>query len=234
MILAIETAVERVGVAIGDGTGARASAMLASDRRHAESLAPMIDFVLGQAGLKVRDIDHIAVDVGPGLFTGMRVGMATAQSMAWALEIPVIPVSSLDALAFGHGPGEDPVAVALDARRGEVYFALYRESAEHGEPRLLQPPAVMSPQDAAIAIADRGETTVCIGSGFQRHAQEFETVPWVRNGPAHLTMPRAEDVLGLAALRAAREMWTSADAVEPVYLRAPDAEIHWQTREAAR
>ena len=234
MILAIETAVERVGVAVGDSAGVRASAMLSSERRHAESLAPMIGFVLGQAGLTVADIDQIAVDAGPGLFTGMRVGLTTAQMMAWALDVPVIPVCSLDALAYGHGPSEDPVAVALDARRGEVYFALYRESEEHGEPQILRAPEVMSPQDAAIAIADRGETTVCIGSGFQRHAQEFETVPWVRNGSAHLTMPRAEDVLGLAALRAAREMWTSADAVEPVYLRAPDAEIHWQTREAAR
>lgn len=234
MILAIETAVERVGVAVGDGTGARASAMLSSDRRHAESLAPMIDFILSQAGLSVSDIDHIAVDVGPGLFTGMRVGMATAQTMAWALDVPVIPVCSLDALAFGHGPSEDPVAVALDARRGEVYFALYRESEEHGEPHLLQAPCVMTPQDAAIAIADRGETTVCIGSGFHRHEQAFETIPWVRTGPPQLLMPRAEDVLGLAALRAAREMWTTADGVEPVYLRAPDAEIHWQTREAAR
>ena len=78
MILAIETPVERVGVAVGDNSGVRASAMLSSDRRHAESLAPMIDFVLSQASLRVDEIDHIAVDIGPGLFTGMRVGMATA------------------------------------------------------------------------------------------------------------------------------------------------------------
>lgn len=233
MILAIETAVDRVGVAVGDASGVRASSMLASDRRHAESLAPMIEFVLGQAGLRVSDIDQIAVDAGPGLFTGMRVGLATAQSMAWALDIPVIPVGSLETIAFGTAPGEDPVAVALDARRGEVYFAIFRESPEHGEPRLLRAPEVMSPQDAAIAIADRGERTLCVGSGFRRHEQEFETVPWVVPGPVSLAMPRAEDLLGLAVLRAAREQWVAPDAVEPVYLRAPDAEIHWQTRGGA-
>lgn len=233
MILAIETSVERVGVAVGDSSGIRASSMLASDRRHAESLTPMIRFVLSQAALAMKDIDCIAVDVGPGLFTGMRVGMATAQSLAWALDVPIVPVSSLDTLAFGLGTSEDPVAVALDARRGEVYWALYRESEEHGEPVVLSSPRVSSPQDVAIAIADRGESTVCIGTGFHRYPQEFETNPWIVEGPVALSMPRAEDLLGLAVIRASREQWVSADQLEPVYLRVPDAEINWQTRGAA-
>ena len=233
MILAIETAVERVGIAVGDAGGTRASAMLSSDRRHAESLAPMIRFVLDQAGLTVGDIDQIAVDSGPGLFTGMRVGISTAQSMAWALDVPVIPVCSLDAVAFGAGAGEDPVAVALDARRGEVYLAVYERTGAGTEPRVLLPPTVMSPEDAAIAIADRGETALCLGTGFIRHADVFGASPWVVPGPAGLSMPRAEDLLALAVLRASREQWVAPDAVEPVYLRAPDAEINWQTRGGA-
>lgn len=233
MILAIETSVERVGVAVGDADGIRASSMLASDRRHAESLAPMIDFVLRQAGLTVSSIDQIAVDAGPGLFTGMRVGLATAQTMAWALDLPVVPVGSLETIAYGLGPCEDTVAVALDARRGEVYFAVFAASEGHGEPRAVVAPSVMSPQDAAIAIADRGEQTVCLGTGFLRHAQEFETSPWVVNGPVHLAMPHAEDMVGLAVLRAAAGRTVPADRVEPVYLRAPDAEINWKTRGGA-
>jgi len=230
VILAIETAVERVGVAVGDASGVRASAMLASDRRHAESDAPMIGFVLGQAGLAVGDIDQIAVDAGPGLFTGMRVGLATAQTMAWALDVTVIPVGSLEAVAFGAGAGDDPVAVALDARRGEVYMAVFRPVQGHGEPQVLVAPGVMPPADAAVVLADRGETVLCVGTGFRRHEQEFAAVPWAVAGPDSLSMPRAEDVLGLAVLRAAREQWVAPDAVEPVYLRAPDAEINWQTR----
>ena len=92
MILGIETAVEHVGVALGDHRGIRAHTMVASDRRHAESLTPMIRFAMQQAGVEMTDLSAIAVDVGPGLFTGMRVGMATAQSMAWALELPIVPV----------------------------------------------------------------------------------------------------------------------------------------------
>ena len=230
MILAIETSVERVGVAVGDAAGVRASAMLASDRRHAESLTPMIGFVLEQAGLSVRDLDHVAVDVGPGLFTGMRVGMATAQSMAWALDLPVVPVSSLDALAHGVGGSDTNVAVALDARRGEVYWGLYRGGAGSGEPVRLREPEVLSPEDCAIAIADRGEDTLCAGTGFLRHHELFAAVPTVIAAPPSLAVPRAEDVLALAVLRAARDLVVAPDALEPVYLRAPDAEINWQTR----
>ncbi|MFN5601200.1 MAG: tRNA (adenosine(37)-N6)-threonylcarbamoyltransferase complex dimerization subunit type 1 TsaB, partial [Acidimicrobiaceae bacterium] len=126
MILGIETSVEHVGVALGDHRGIRAHALVASDRRHAESLTPMIQFVVRQAEATMSDISAVAVDIGPGLFTGMRVGIATAQSLAWALDIPVVPVCSLDALALNANTEDITVAAALDARRGEVYWALYR------------------------------------------------------------------------------------------------------------
>jgi len=100
MILGIETSVEHVGVALGDYRGVRAHSMLASDRRHAESLTPMIQFVMQQAEVEMSDLSAVAVDVGPGLFTGMRVGIAAAQSIAWALELPMIPVCSLDVVAM--------------------------------------------------------------------------------------------------------------------------------------
>ena len=82
MILGIETSVDHVGVAVGDYRGIRAHSMLASDRRHAESLAPMIQFVLQQADATMADLSAIAVDVGPGLFTGMRVGIASSVATA--------------------------------------------------------------------------------------------------------------------------------------------------------
>ncbi|MEY4228993.1 MAG: hypothetical protein RLZ84_1585 [Actinomycetota bacterium] len=81
LILGIETAVEHVGVALGDHRGTLATATVNSDRRHAESLAPMVEFVCAQAGMSLRQLDAVAVDVGPGLFTGLRVGIAAAQSL---------------------------------------------------------------------------------------------------------------------------------------------------------
>lgn len=235
MILGIETAVERVGVALGDSRGVTAAATLASDRRHAESLTPMIKFVLDQAGLSMRDLSAVAVDAGPGLFTGMRVGIAAAEALAWALEIPIIGVCSLDVAAINavtsHSASPDTVAVALDARRGEVYWALYRTS-ESAFPVRLSEPVVGAPDDLAVHLADRAEDVVCVGSGFHRYPETFDA-PWMQVLGADHSLPSPENVVRLGVARAVDDD-ASTRTVEPIYLRAPDAEINWQTREAAR
>lgn len=230
VILGIETAVERVGVAVGDSRGITAAASLTSDRRHAESLTPMIQFVLDQAALSMSDLSAVAVDAGPGLFTGMRVGIAAAEALAWALEIPVVGVCSLDVVAMNAAMSRDTVAVALDARRGEVYWALYR--ADSALPVRLSEPTVGTPDDLAIHLADRAEDVICVGSGFHRYADVFDA-PWMQILGAEFAPPSAENVVRLGISRAAHDD-ASAQPVEPIYLRAPDAEINWQTREAAR
>lgn len=234
VILGIETAVENVGVAVGDHRGIRAQATVASDRRHAESLAPMVSFVMEQAGLVMSDLSAVAVDVGPGLFTGMRVGIATAKSVAWALELPVVPVCSLDALALQASWADIPVAAAIDARRGEVYWALYAPRPDgNGHVRIVDP-VVTPPDDLAVHLADRAEDIVCLGSGFSRHAELFGTPPWMRTTGTGTAHPSASDVVALATQRIVHDDTVDAASVEPMYLRAPDAEINWQTREAAR
>lgn len=234
MILGIETAVDHVGVALGDHRGIRAHSMLASDRRHAESLTPMIQFVMGQATVEMADLSAIAVDVGPGLFTGMRVGMAAAQSIAWALELPMVPICSLDAVAMNADWSEDLVAASLDARRGEVYWALYRMRGAGAEPQRLTEPVVSSPEDMAIHLADRAERTICVGSGFQRHSAFFEEAPWAHVLGTDTQFPSALNVVALATHMVAAEKTVTASSIEPIYLRAPDAEINWSTREAAK
>lgn len=230
MILGIETSVENVGVALGDHNGIRATAAISSDRKHAESLAPMIQFVLHQSDCSMSDISAIAVDVGPGLFTGMRVGIATAQTLAWALEIPVIPVCSLDALAHSVAWSDAPIAASLDARRGEVYWALYRVRGQ--ELQRIVEPQVTSPDDFAIHIADRAEEVTCVGTGFKRYAETFETNPWVRNIGGDNIFPTASAVVSLGSIALLNDNTVAPDKVEPLYLRAPDAEINWKTREA--
>jgi tRNA threonylcarbamoyladenosine biosynthesis protein TsaB len=234
MILGIETAVEHVGVALGDHRGIRAHTMVASDRRHAESLTPMIKFAMQQAGIEMTDLSAIAVDVGPGLFTGMRVGMATAQSMAWALEIPLVPVCSLDALAMNAEMSELTVAAALDARRGEVYWSLYRMRGVGMEPQRLTEPVVSSPEDLAVHLADRAEDTICVGSGFDRHAELFEVSPWAQLVGRDALFPSAASVVTLGGHRVMADDTVTAMQLQPMYLRAPDAEINWKTREGSR
>lgn len=231
MILGIETSVENVGVAIGDHSGIRATAAISSDRKHAESLTPMIQFVLQQAECTMSDLSAIAVDIGPGLFTGMRVGIATAESLAWALDVPVIPVCSLDALAITAKWSDMPIVASLDARRGEVYWALYRLRGTEMQ-RVIEP-QVASPDDVAIHIADRAEEVVCIGTGFKRYADTFESNPWVRILGGDTVFPTASAVVSLGATALLNGDGVAPDKVEPMYLRAPDAEINWKTREAS-
>ena len=234
MILGIETSVDHVGVAVGDYRGIRAHSMLASDRRHAESVAPMIQFVLQQADATMADLSAIAVDVGPGLFTGMRVGIASAASLAWALELPVVPVCSLDALAMNAEWSDNVVAASLDARRGEVYWSLYRMRGVGVEPLRLTEPVVSSPEDMAVHLADRGEDITCVGTGFIRHAALFEDVPWAMMAGEPHAFPTAQKVVVLASHRIAADDTVQAGEITPMYLRAPDAEINWLTREASK
>ena len=191
----------------------------------------MISFVLDQAGLSTSDLSAVAVDAGPGLFTGMRVGIAAAEALAWALEIPAVGVCSLDVVAMNVAMSRDTVAVALDARRGEVYWALYRTDSVG--PVRISEPLVGTPDDLAIHLADRAEDVVCVGTGFLRYSEMFEA-PWMQVLGVEHALPSADNVVRLGVSCAGHDDAASTSAVEPIYLRAPDAEINWQTREAVR
>ncbi|MEO1059589.1 MAG: tRNA (adenosine(37)-N6)-threonylcarbamoyltransferase complex dimerization subunit type 1 TsaB, partial [Actinomycetota bacterium] len=125
LILGVETATERVSVAIGGHEGVLALFEVTRGRRHAETLVPAVEFVCAQAGVDLDEIGVVAVDVGPGLFTGMRVGLAAAKSFAQALRVPMIGISSLDLLAFPNQHAERVIVPVIDARRGEVFFSMY-------------------------------------------------------------------------------------------------------------
>ena len=134
MVLAVESATELAGVALADEAGVLATATVSRGRRHAESIAPAIDFVCRRAGVGLSSLDAVGVDVGPGLFTGLRVGVGTAKALAFALERPLVAVGSLDVLAHAVGasgvaPGTLVVPV-VDARRGEVFVARLRTTAD--------------------------------------------------------------------------------------------------------
>ena len=138
VVLAIESATSCVGCAVGTADGVIASTYSARGRRHAESLAPQVRFVMAQAGVEFVDIDHVAVDIGPGLYTGLRVGITTARAMAHMLDVSMVPVTSLEAIAHANRAGGDMV-VAIDARRGEVFHAAFTVGTD-GE---LRQPAEM-------------------------------------------------------------------------------------------
>jgi tRNA threonylcarbamoyladenosine biosynthesis protein TsaB len=229
LILGIETATPQVGCAIGGNEGVLASAHSSRGKRHAETLTPAIDFIRRQARIELDEISLVAVDLGPGLFTGLRVGIASAKAIAHALRVPMIGVHSLDLVAFPVRFTSRLVVAVLDARRGEVYHALYRQ-VPGGLQRLTEP-ALDSPDDLVSELVARGEECLIVGDGALRYCEIFDSITGVEICEQGLAYPNATALVQLAHARAMREEWVNPWDLQPLYLRAPDAEINWTTRE---
>jgi tRNA threonylcarbamoyladenosine biosynthesis protein TsaB len=233
-LLAIDTALDAVSVCLTSAEAVLANAEAESDRRHGEMLAPMIQAVLHQAGCTVRAVGCIAVDVGPGLFTGMRVGIATAKAMAEVLEADLVGVSSLEVLArqacsSGAADDLDVVAAIIDARRGEVFWSLFRTA----DMEQLTSPRAGSPEECVESIAARGQSTYLVGTGANRYATNFDdglrlAVPDFRMSSPESGVPKASTVASIGRDRMVDSV--TVDELVPMYLRAPDAEINWRTR----
>ena len=217
LVLAIETATPRCSVAVGHEAGLAASFSVERDRRHVEALVPAIAAACRAAGLALADLDALAVDIGPGLFTGMRVGIATAQALGLALGLPVHPVCSLDVLAHPFRHAGPPVASVVDARRGEVFRALHRA----GVP--LAGPACIAPSALAAELAGLG-AGLAVGDGAFRHRAVLEAA----GAEVVAAMPSAESALELALVAiAAGAPGLDPGQVQALYLRAPDARANF-------
>ncbi len=198
MLLAFDTATTRVTVALHDGE--RVVAAYASDEglRHGELLAPAIERVLREADAIPQDVGAIAVGVGPGPFTGLRVGLVTARTMALALGVPVYGVCTLDVLAAeAVDAGLGDFLVATDARRKEVYLASYVDGHRHDEPRVVRP-------------ADVATDGPVVGRGATLYPEAFPQAL----APVHPSATVLCDVV-------VRERYELVDP-EPMYLRRPD------------
>lgn len=231
LILGIETATQQVGVAIGGHEGVLAQTHSARGRRHAENLTPAIDFVRRQARIDLHEISCVAVDLGPGLFTGLRVGIASAKAMAHALKVPMIGVSSLDLLAFPVRFSSRLIVAAIDARRGELFYALYRQVP--GGVQRLSGHQIGSPDDLASELLASREECLLVGDGALRYVDRYEDLSRVEVADLGLAYPSASSLVQLAHAKALREEWVQPWDLEPMYLRKPDAEINWSTRDGA-
>jgi tRNA threonylcarbamoyladenosine biosynthesis protein TsaB len=199
VLLAFDTATPHVTVALHDGESVVASFESTESMRHGEMLAPGIQSVLSDAGARAADLTAIAVGVGPGPYTGLRVGLVTARTLAFVREIPVHGVCSLDILAAeAFDAGLEEFAVTTDARRKEVYMASYAGG------RRVEGPAVVKPVDA------RTERTV-VGRGALLYPDAFPNAA----GPEH---PSAAALCDVVVNRRFELLEPN-----PLYLRRPDA-----------
>ena len=229
LILGIETATEQVSVAIGGHEGVLGLFEVCRGRRHAETLIPAIQFVCKQADVELSEISVIAVDVGPGLFTGMRVGLATGKALAQALRVPMIGMSSLDLLAFPLRHSVRTVAAVIDARKGELFYAFYRP-VPGGLQRVLEPRCGRV-DDLIGDVMARGDDVVCVGEGALRYREQIEADVRCDFAEQFLSRPSAAPLATLAHARALREEWVNTWEIQPLYLRLPDAQINWRTRD---
>ncbi|CAN5211202.1 tRNA (adenosine(37)-N6)-threonylcarbamoyltransferase complex dimerization subunit type 1 TsaB [soil metagenome] len=229
LILGIESATAQVGCAIGGHEGVLAVAHSSRGRRHAENLAPTIDFVRRLARVELDEISVVAVDLGPGLFTGLRVGVSAAKALAHALRVPMIGLPSLDLLAVPVRFSPRLIVAAIDARRGELFFAFYRQVP--GGVQRLSDHQVGTPDDLASELLASREECLLVGDGAIRYAEVFAGLTRVEVAEQSLAYPSASALVQLAHAQALREQWVKHWELEPLYLRKPDAEINWTVRE---
>ncbi|MFC9325373.1 tRNA (adenosine(37)-N6)-threonylcarbamoyltransferase complex dimerization subunit type 1 TsaB [Kitasatospora sp. NPDC057015] len=206
LLLAFDTATPAVTAAVFDGTTVLAEAWTVDARRHGELLLPAVDQVLREAGVDKHRLTGIAVGVGPGPYTGLRVGLVTAAALGHALDLPVHGVCTLDAIAHrARAEGvTGPFTVATDARRKEVYWASYDADGVRTEGPSVDRPADLTPEPRSV------------GAGALLYPEVFPGA----QGPEHVSAG-ALAAFAAAELAAGRELLPCV----PLYLRRPDAQV---------
>src|SRR5450830_680121 len=212
IILALETSTELASAALlnGDELIARESLGV---QTHSETILPMIQQLLAQAGIALSRCDAIAFGVGPGSFTGVRTACGVVQGLAFGAELPVAPIVTLAAMAQAalEATSARDVLAILDARMGEVYWAQYRHDA-HGWQELVTPCL-----SSAREVAARGAVQAC-GNGLTAYVDDFAAQPFAASG-LPLLMPHAAQVATLGQIAVAQGRTVPLQEAQPMYLR---------------
>ena len=233
-VLAIDTSGPVCGVALLTDEGIRSSCAVQNKRTHSVNLLPMVDAALKSAGLTLAHIDRLACTVGPGSFTGVRLGVSTLKGLAHGSGKPCVGVNALEALAAGAGMFPGLICPIQDARAGQVYGAVFRATAP-GRPERLMPDAPMKLEDfaeAAAQLAEQREPLLFLGDGMPVHRERLRALLGdlaVFAAPAQAFLNPA----AVAQLAAQAEETVDYLALQPLYLRAPNAQRNKKLLEAA-
>ena len=222
-ILAIETATRASSVALGEDAALVAMSVRVDRRGHGAFLVAAIDFCFAQAGWEPGDLDLVAVDVGPGPYTGIRAGIATAQGIGAAVGVQMVTTSALTVLALRAATGHRDIWPVVDVRRGEVATAPFRP-VPGGVVRDGPTEIVTAEQLPALIDARAGDALV-VGDWLSLPEGLFKGMHRTRVGRPRY--PAADVMLEIAAMRARQQEFASSEDIHPVYLREPDAAINW-------
>ncbi len=220
-ILALDTSTRSCSVALLEDEKLLVETAVCVPQTHSAHLLGMVEQAFRLAGWKPERLEGLAVGVGPGSFTGLRIGIATAKGIAYAAGIPCVGVGSLEALAASLLPRHDDICALIDARRGELYAAVYRAEGERLLPRLAEQAIPIAPLLSML----RGPH-LFVGDGALLHAAEIRAAlgEGARFAPAGQHAPRAGVIGRLARERLAQAPGDRGFELTPRYLRAPDAE----------
>lgn len=222
-ILALDTATSASSIALGEGDELAAMSVRVDRRGHGGFLVPAIDFAFSTAGWKPHDIDVIAVDIGPGLFTGIRAGIATAQAIAAAIGAPLVTVSSLTALAVRAATGHRRIWPVVDIRRGQYATRPFRPFPGGVAPD--GSPEIVSAEGLHNLVESDADDTLIVGDTVGFPAPVLRGLHRTKIGRPRY--PSADVLLEIAAIKADRGDLVRPEDVRPLYMREPDARINW-------
>ena len=200
---------------------------------HSSRLMPAIDRLLRETSVPIQAVQGIAVGIGPGSFTGLRIAVSTVKGLAFSLRVPVAGVPTLDALAHNLPYASTQVCPVIDARKKEVYAALYRGNAEGGGLERKGEYWVLSPEDLCSRISEK---TLMVGNGAEAYGEIFREKLGSRAlfAPPEFSFPRASCVARLSLPAFQRGPTLDLLTFGPLYVRRSEAEIHWERKEGGK
>ena len=232
LVLGIDTSTVATSIALGSEGGPLASVIVSSSQPRHEAVTPALRSILEWAGVSLKQVGGIAVGLGPGLFTSMRVGITMAKTLAQSLAVPIVGLPSLDVLAYPVRYSGRLICAAVDAKRGELFYSFYRPvpggigretDFEAGPPSRL----------AADLQTRRGDILL-VGNGALMYRQELvEAGAHVEFASPSRGYPEAASLVELAVPRLVREEFDRLYDVRPIYVRKADAQIAWDKRRRA-
>lgn len=229
MLLAIETATLASGVALATAGKLVAEIIVQTKKTHSERLMPHIEQLLELGQVAKEDITAIAVSIGPGSFTGLRIGLATAKALAYVWNVPVIGVSTLAALAYACPAPNSLICPLLDAQKGNVYQAVYRW--EKGILQEVIPPRVIAHQEAINELASQPLPVIMLGEGAVLFQEAIvAAADPIELAPPHIILPRAGSVALLGHQLLRQGIRHDVMTLEPLYIRRSEAEVLWEQR----
>ena len=225
IVLGIESSTVQTSVALGSEQEIIGSCVLSRGSTAEEFLLPAARFLMEKSGIGWENVSGICVGLGPGLFTGMRVGVATAKTLAQALSVPIVATPSLDILAFDVRYSNRVICPVLDAKRNEVFYSFYRQ-VPGGITRTADY-SVGSLQKLIGEIEGQGTEVLVSGNGGLLHRSTLDELGRIEFASMANAFPRASSLVELAIPRLFREDYDPLFEIEPMYMRKVNAEIKW-------